>query len=301
MRRHPGILLSTATLLWAGNFVLGRGMRGHVPPVGLAFWRWSLALAVLLVVAGRGLLARRRELRARWGVVLALGVLGVGNFNLFLYVGVQHTTAANALLLNAAAPAFILALSFAAGQGRPTLRMLAGVAVSLAGVLVILSHGRAGELLALRFNPGDLWVLAAVVSWSVYTVLLPRRPPGVEPLVLLAALALVGTAWIAPFYAWEIHRGLRVVPDAATVASVLYVGLFASLAAYVAWNAGVAIAGPGRAGVALNLMPVFGTVLAVLLLGEPVHVFQGVGIALVLAGVWLAERAPPPPARAAGT
>ncbi len=289
MRRHPYLLLAGAALLWAGNFVLGRAMRGHIPPVGLAFWRWSLALAILLAFQGRRLLAQRAALLERRWVVVALGVLGVGNFNLFLYAGLQETTATNALLLNAAAPAFILALSFAAGQGRPTLRMIAGVLLSLVGVAAILSGGQQASLLALRLNPGDLWVLAAVLSWSIYTVLLPRRPPGVEPMVLLTATVIVGTAWITPFYLWEISRGLRVTPDVPTLASILYVGLFASLAAYALWNAGVALAGPGRAGVALNLLPAFGTVLAVLLLGEPFHPFQAAGIGLIVGGVTLAQ------------
>jgi drug/metabolite transporter (DMT)-like permease len=289
VRRHPYLLLSGAALFWAGNFVLGRAMRGHIPPVGLAFWRWSLALAVLLVFQGRGLLAQRAALLERRWVVVALGVLGVGNFNLFLYAGLRETTATNALLLNAAAPAFILALSSAAGQGRPTARMIVGVLLSLVGVVTILSGGQLASLLALRLNPGDLWVLAAVLSWSIYTVLLPRRPPGVEPMVLLTATVIVGTAWITPFYLWEISRGLHVTPDVPTLASILYVGLFASLAAYALWNAGVALAGPGRAGVALNLLPAFGTILAVLLLGEPFRPFQAVGIGLIVAGVTLAQ------------
>lgn len=289
VRQHPYLLLSGAALLWAGNFVLGRAMRGHVPPVGLAFWRWGLALAILLVLQGRRLVASREAILRRWGVVTALGILGVGNFNLFLYLGLQRTTATNALLLNAAAPAFILAISFAAGQGRPTGRMLLGVLLSLAGVATILAQGRLASLSALRLNAGDLWVLAAVLSWSIYTVLLARRPRDVEPMVLLTALVLVGTAWIAPFYAWEMAQGARMTLDLPTVATVLYVGIFASLVAYAFWNAGVARAGASRAGVSLNLMPAFGTVLAVLLLGEPFQAFQATGIALIVFGVTLVQ------------
>jgi drug/metabolite transporter (DMT)-like permease len=264
-------------------------MRGHIPPIGLAFWRWALALAVLLVLFGRRLSAQRAPLLARWKFVVLLGILGVGNFNLFVYLGLQHTTATNALLLNAAAPAFIVVLSFLSGLGRPTGRLLLGVALSLSGVAAILSQGRASTLLELQLNPGDLWVLAAVLSWSLYTVLLSRRPSGVEPMVLLTALVLVGTAWIAPFYAWEIARGLRVTFDLVTAGSVLYVGVFASLVAYAFWNAGVAQAGASRAGVFLNLMPAFGTLLAVVLLGEPFRLFQAVGIGLIVAGVTLGQ------------
>jgi drug/metabolite transporter (DMT)-like permease len=289
VRRPPSLLLSGAALLWAGNFVLGRAMRGHIPPIGLAFWRWALALAVLLVLFGRRLSAQRAPLLARWKFVVLLGILGVGNFNLFVYLGLQHTTATNALLLNAAAPAFIVVLSFLSGLGRPTGRLLLGVALSLSGVAAILSQGRASTLLELQLNPGDLWVLAAVLSWSLYTVLLSRRPSGVEPMVLLTALVLVGTAWIAPFYAWEIARGLRVTFDLVTAGSVLYVGVFASLVAYAFWNAGVAQAGASRAGVFLNLMPAFGTLLAVVLLGEPFRLFQAVGIGLIVAGVTLGQ------------
>jgi len=291
VRRHPNLLLSGAALLWAGNVVLGRAMRGHIPPVGLAFWRWSLALVVLLALYGRDLVAQRAPLLEGWKIVALLGILGVGNFNLFLYLGLQHTTATNALLLNAAAPAFIVAFSFLFGLGRPTGRLLLAVALSLTGVAVILSQGRGGALLDLKFNPGDLWVLAAVLSWSIYTVVLSRRPSGVEPMVFLTALVMVGVAWIAPFYAWEIARGLRVSFDLVTAGSILYVGVFASLVAYAFWNAGVVQAGASRAGMFLNLMPAFGTLLAVALLGEPFQLFQAAGIGLIVAGVTLAQLA----------
>ncbi len=289
MRRHPYLLLAGAALLWAGNFVIGRAVHGRIPPVGLAFWRWTLAAAMLLALHGRGLVAQRRPLLEGWRVVVALGILGAGCFNLFLYVGLQHTTAANALLLNAAAPAFILLLSALAGLGRPTPRMAAGVLLSLAGVAVIVSRGDPAALVSLQVNRGDLWVLAAVVSWSIYTVVLPRRPAGVEPMVLITATTVVGAAWIAPFYALEVARGLRMPIDPSTVATLAYVSIFASIVAYALWNAGVAAAGPGPAGVSLNLMPAFGTVLAVALLGEPFHAFQAAGIALIGAGVALVQ------------
>jgi drug/metabolite transporter (DMT)-like permease len=289
LRRHPYLLLALAALLWSGNSVVARGVRGHVPPIGLAFWRWVLALAVLLPLYGKGVLEARAALRSRRGVVSALGVLGVGSFNLLLYVGLQRTTATHAVILTAAAPSFILVLSAAAGQGRPTARTALGALLSLAGVLALISRGDPAALAALRLDPGDLWVLAAVVSWSVYTVLLPQRPPGVPPMVLLTALVAVGTAFVAPFYAWEIARGLRVKADLPTAGAVAYVGILASVVAYAAWNEGVAAAGPARAGVALNLMPVFGTLLAVLLLGEPFGLAELAGIALVGGGVAMVQ------------
>jgi drug/metabolite transporter (DMT)-like permease len=285
---RPFLYLSLAALFWSGNFVVGRAVHGRIPPVGLAFWRWAVALAILLVAARRPLAAEWRRIARAWPVVVPLGILGVGNFNLLVYVGLQDTSATNALLLQSACPAFIVALSAAFGVARPSGRQLAGIAASLAGVTVILSRGAPGNLAALDFAPGDLWVLGAVLSWSIYTLLLARRPAGVDPLALLAALVLVGVLWILPWYVLEIARGGRVRLDATTLASVTYVAVFASVAAYALWNAGVARVGASRAGVFLHLMPAFGSLLAVGALGERFRTFHAAGIALILAGVWLA-------------
>ncbi len=287
------LLLALAALLWAGNFVVGRAVRGHVPPVALAFWRWTLALAVLAPLGARGVRASWPALRRSWKVVLALGILGVGSFNLLVYVGLHGTTATNALLLNSACPAFILAIGFAAGMGRPAPRQLAGIAVSLLGVLVIVTRGAPAALVRVQLARGDLWVLGAVISWAAYTLLLARRPAGVEPLALLAALVAIGVAWIAPFYALELARGARLHLDAVSASAILYVAVFASVAAYALWNGGVAALGATRAGVFLHLMPAFGSVLAAALLGEAFRAYHAAGIALILAGVTLAGAARP--------
>lgn len=280
--------LSLAALFWSGNFVVGRAVHGRIPPVGLAFWRWTVALLILLVVARRPLAADWRRIARAWPIVVPLGILGVGNFNMLVYVGLQDTTATNALLLQSACPAFIVAIAAAVGAGHPSPRQLAGIGVSLAGVLVILARGALGNLSGLAFAPGDLWVLAAVLSWAIYTLLLARRPAGVDPLALLAVLVLVGVLWIAPWYLLEMVRGGRVRADAATLASVAYVAIFASVAAYALWNAGVARVGASRAGVFMHLMPAFGSLLAIFALGERFRAFHAAGIALILAGVWLA-------------
>jgi drug/metabolite transporter (DMT)-like permease len=285
---RPYLFLTLAALFWSGNFVVGRAVQGRVPPVGLAFWRWTVALAILLAVARRGLRAQRGALLGSWKALVALGILGVGNFNMFVYVGLGETSATNALLLQSACPAFIVAIAAATGSARATARQVAGMALSLAGVVAILTRGAPGTLAALSFSRGDLWVLAAVLSWAVYTLLLVRRPAGVEPLVLIAALVVVGVAWIAPFHAVELVRGERMSADATTVAAVLYVAVFPSVLAYWLWNEGVARVGPSRAGVFLHLMPAFGSILAVVALGESFRVFHAVGLALILAGVFLA-------------
>jgi drug/metabolite transporter (DMT)-like permease len=216
---------------------------------------------------------------------------------MFVYVGLGSTTATNALLLQSACPAFIVAIAAATGGARASPRQLAGIAISLAGVVAILTRGAPGALASVSFARGDLWVLAAVLSWAAYTLLLRRRPAGVDPLALLAALVAVGVAWVAPFHAVELARGARMEVDGVTAASVLYVAVFASVLSYWLWNEGVARLGPNRAGVFLHLMPAFGSLLAVAFLGESFRGFHAIGLALILAGVFLAG-APLPAGRA---
>jgi drug/metabolite transporter (DMT)-like permease len=287
---HPALLLALAQLIWAGNFVLGRAVSATIPPVALAFWRWSLALAILLPFTARHLRQGWPIIRRSLPVLVPLGILGVGNFNTMVYVGLGQTTATNAALLNSACPAFILAIGPLLGARRPGARQAAGITLSLAGVLAIVARGDLQTLLGLSFNRGDAWVLAAVLSWACYTVLLARRPAGLHPLALLTVLVVIGLAWIFPFYAVEAWRGARVTLDGVTLASLAYVGLLASVVAYASWNQGVAELGADRSAAFLHLLPAFTAVLAALLLGEAFHAYHAVGIGMVLLGVRLAGR-----------
>jgi len=285
---HPALLLVLAQLLWAGNFVLARATSARIPPVALAFWRWALALAVLLPFTWREVRAGWPTVRRSVRVLVPLGVLGVGNFNLLVYLGLQETTATNAALLNSACPAFILIIGPLLGASRPGARQVAGILTSLLGVLAIVAKGDPQALLGLSFNRGDALVLAAVLSWAFYTALLPRRPAGLHPMALLTVLVAIGLAWIAPWYALELRGGARLHPDGVTLGTLAYVGVLASVAAYAAWNQGVAQLGVARSGAFLHLLPTFAAVLAVLLLGEAFRAYHAVGIALVLLGVRVA-------------
>ena len=176
------------------------------------------------------------------------------------------------------------------GGPRPHGRQALGIAVSLLGVLVIVAHGDPGVLLRLSFNRGDAWVLGAVLSWAFYTVLLGRSPAGVHPLALLTVLVAIGVAWISPWYALEVWRDAHLTLDGPTLASLAYVSLMASVAAYVAWNQGVAELGAQRSGAFLHLLPAFATLLATALLGEAFRAHHAAGIALILLGVRVASR-----------
>lgn len=283
------VLMTLTCLFWAGNSVIGRAARDFVPPVALAFWRWVLAFLLVIAFAWPHLRRDRAMLQASWRWVLALGILGVGAFNTLLYSGLQYTTALNAVLMQSAQPPLILLAAFLLFRDRAGPAQIAGVMLSLVGVVVIVARGQLDVLLDLRLNPGDLIVLFAMLFWVLYSVLLRFRPT-VHPLSFLAATFAIACLFILPFYVWELAAGRRIVPAAESFAAIAYVGVFPSLLAYGFFNRGVELLGAGRAGIFLNLMPAFGALLAITLLGERFTLAHAVGIALIGGGLLLTAK-----------
>ena len=288
----PYVLASLAPLFWSGNFILGRALNQTIPPIALSFWRWALALLILLPFALPRLRGQWGLIRGHWLILSVLAVLGVTNFNTFVYLGLQTTTATNAVLLVSTTPVLIVTLSFLLLGQRVSPRQAGGILLSLAGVAVIVARGDAQALAALRLNAGDLWVLAAVASWALYSVCLRWRPPGLDPLAFLTLTMVIGLVPLLPLYLWELGRGLSFEINAVTLGAIGYVALFPSVLAYVIWNRAVAQLGANRTGQLLHLMPAFGALLAMPLLGERMHGFHLAGIALIAAGIALATRSP---------
>ncbi len=284
---HPYLLLILTTLFWSGNMVVGRAIRGEVPPFALAFWRWAIALALTLPLALPHLRAQWPQLRKGWKAVLLLGLLGVGGYNTLAYIALQYTGATNASLLNSFIPVATIALSWAFLDKRLRGIEWLGVLTSLAGVTAIVSRGELATLLALTPNVGDLWMLGAVFVWALYTIGLQWRPTGVHPMLLLAAFTLVGLLALAPAYAWEMAQGRQVVLSGGSTLGIVYIGTLPSFVGYVFYNRAVGEVGASKASLFIHLMPVFGTVLATLFLGEIPRLFHGVGIGLIFLGIYL--------------
>ena len=284
----PYLLLVLTTLFWSGNFVLGRAVHAVFAPFTLSFWRWAVALAILLPFVWSTLRQQAPLLRRHWPILLLLSVLGVVNFNTFVYIGLQATTATNAVIMLSVTPVLIVALSFLLLRQTVTRWQALGILVSLAGVLVIVGRGDLEALLARRVNPGDLWVLAAVFSWALYSVCLRWRPAGLRPLDFQAATMVIGVIILTPLYGWDLAHDRIFSLNVATAGSILYLALFPSILAYIFWNRAVAELGANRTGQFLHLMPVFGAVLSMIFLGERLHAFHGAGIALIALGIWLA-------------
>lgn len=283
-------LLVVPPLLWAGNALVGRAVVGIVDPVELSFWRWLLALCVLLPFTLRHLLAYRYQLLRAWPVVVVMGVCSVGAYNTLLYIAVHTTTAINATLMGACMPLMILLLSRVwLGEAiRPA--QAVGILVSACGMLAVVTRGDPGRLLALTLTPGDGLMVLATLAWAVYSVMLRRYPVPVPATTLLAALIVVGLLSLAPFFVWFAWHHPVASGGLVELGSVAYTGLLASLVAFYLWNRGVAMVGAAIAGQYSYLIPLFTALFAIPLLGEEFHWYHAAGGGLIFAGIALATR-----------
>jgi drug/metabolite transporter (DMT)-like permease len=286
---RPGLLMLATALFWAGNAILGRAVAGQVPPIALAFWRWVVGAAIILPFAWPHLRRDIRPMLRAWKPMLALSACGIAVFNSTLYIAAQSTTALNIVMLQSTMPVLIVAASFLLFRERVTGRQALGIAVSMAGAVTLVSRGDPLVLARLDLNRGDVWMLAGIVSYAVYTALLRRRP-AVHGLSFVAATFLTGATLLLPFYLAETLAGRPLPLTPVAAGAILYVALFASVLAYLCYNRAVALLGANTAGLAVHLVPVFGTILAVLLLGEVPRAFHAVGILLIGSGIWLAQR-----------
>lgn len=293
--------LALTMLFWAGNAIVGRAVRDDIPPFTLALGRWTLALAIIAPFALRTLVADWPQVRRSWPAILLLGLVGVAAFNGFLYSGLRYTTASNGLLLQALIPALVLLTGFLVFGDRASRGQVAGVLLSTAGVTVIVFRGDPTAILALSLGRGDALVLSGCVAWAVYTACLRLRR-GIAPLAFMFLTFCIGAAAMVPFAVHELSTTtLTWTPR--VLSAFGYVGVFPSICAYFLYNDAVERLGPGPAGQTISLMPVFGSLLAVQLLGEELHGYHAIGIATILCGIaltWWLTRGAGPAAKAAG-
>jgi drug/metabolite transporter (DMT)-like permease len=286
---RPYLLLTLTSLLWAGNIVVGRAIAGEIPPFLLAFMRWVGAGLVVLPFAWDDLRRDFDTLRSRPVLMLLFSASGIAGYNLFAYWGLNHTQALNALLIQSTGPLLIAAWCFVLWRDALTLPQLVGILTSLGGVAVIVTHGDLLHLAGLEVNRGDLLTLIGLALYGLYAAMLRKRPP-VANLSFLASTIILGAVLLAPVAAVEYAGGARMHVAPHTVAAVLYVAVFPSLIAYMFFVRGVELIGANRASPFFHLMPVFGSVIAILALGEEPRLFHAVGFGLVLAGVFVATR-----------
>lgn len=288
-RALPYLLLLIAAASFGGNWVAARVVNFEVAPFALSFWRWAIAAAILLPFAAAQLREDAPLIRRNVGVLAAFGAVGAGGFTLLGYWGVSYTTAVNATLLNSSLPLFVVPLSWLVLGLTVSGRQLAGLVLSLAGVVAIVSGGSLQTFARLALNPGDFLILGGAFLWAVYTVMLKWRPP-LRALSFLFTTVVTAATVSLPFYLWEIGTGRMMTMTPTAVVTIGYLAIFPSIVAYICWNRAVAIVGPNVAGFFNPVIPVFGILFAVMFLGEPLRAYHLAGFALVLGGVVLTSR-----------
>ena len=284
---NPYLLLALASLLWSGNHILGRGIGGHVPPIGISFVRWLIPALMLGLLARAHIKRDWPQIRAHWGIMLWLGLTGGALFTVLQYVGLQYTSALNVSVLNSLVPVLIIAVGSLLFRDRIGARQLAGIAISSVGVLVIIARGQFETLKDLAFNWGDLIIVVNMMVFSIYAAYLRLRPQ-IHWLSFMFALAVVSSVSTLPFFIWETMSGYTFQPTLLTFSAILYVAIFPSVLAFAAWNRGVELIGANSSGPFLHLVPIYTALLASTLLGERLTTHHIVGFFLIIAGVWLA-------------
>ena len=283
---RAALALAAAAFCWSGNFVAGRALRADIDPALLNLLRWSLCLALLLPWVGARAWRSRHVLRRHWRLLLALGATGIAAFHTLVYLALHDSGAIDALLLLSLAPVAILGGAVLTGAARPSAAQWVGSAASLLGAALLLTHGEPARWTRVAATPGALCMLLAVVLWAAYSLCLRRRPPELDHDVLFAASVVPGVLLLL---AWVLVRPqpMSFTLTARIAWSLAYIVVFASLAGFLLWSYGVAAIGPERAGPFVNLMPLFGSVQAIALLGETVQPWHFGGALCVLAGIAL--------------
>jgi drug/metabolite transporter (DMT)-like permease len=278
------LLLILPPLFWAGNAVLARGVADLIPPVAMSFWRWALALLILLPFTWKQTCRDWPEIRQHWKIIFLLGLLGIASFNTLLYAAAHSTTAINIALTQSIMPVIIVVISFLLFRDRITPLQFFAIALCTVGAGHIVIRGDLQRLLQLEFVRGDLFMLLAVSLYGLYSVLLRKRPD-IAPMSFLTTTFAVGVVLLLPLYLWEYQTAPPLHLNQPVVLSLLYVAFCPSILAYLFWNRGIHEIGANQAGLYINLIPLFASLLAVVFLGERFQGYHIVGIVLIAAGL----------------
>ncbi len=279
-------LLVLPPLFWAGNSVLARGVADLIPPVAMSFWRWTIALFILLPFTWKQTLKDWPEIKKHWQIIFLLGLFGIASFNTLLYTAAHSTTAINIALTQSVMPVIIVFISFILFRDRITRIQIFAIALCTLGAGYIVIHGDWQRLLQLKFVIGDLIMLLAVSLYGLYSVLLRKRP-AIKPMSFLTSTFAVGVVLLLPLYFWERQTAAPLELSQPVIISLLYVAFCPSILAYLFWNQGIHEIGANQAGLYINLVPLFASLLAVLFLGERFQTYHLVGIVLIAGGLLL--------------
>jgi len=285
---RPYLILAATTLIWAGNAIASRLAIGHVSPMMLTTLRWVGTLALMIAIAGGAFVREWPLIRAHWKWLAILGVVGFTSFNALFYLAALYTTAVNIGIIQGSIPVMVLTGAYLVHRTAVTALQAIGIVVTIAGVVLLAARGDLAVLTGLAFNLGDVLMLGACLGYAVYTVALRNRP-AISPRPFFMALAVVALISSLPLLAAEVAHGTALWPDFNGWLIILYVAVLPGFVAQVFFMRGVELIGPGRAGVWVNLVPVWSAILGPLILGEVFAWYHAVALLLVLGGIAIAE------------
>ena len=285
------ILLVCTALIWSVNFIIGKfAYLFEVPPLTLNFLRWSLVWLILLPFTYKEILSNIKLIKKNIIYLTILAITSVSAFNSLVYLALNYTQAIDTILMISIIPVFVLFLSSILGIEKYNLFQLLGLIVSSIGVLIIFSNADLDKILNLSFNQGNAWMLLAVFCWALYSSLLKKNKLPFSTLCLVEILASIGLIFLIPQFIGEQMYGKEIKFNKAFFLILTFVTLFASIGAYYSWNKAIELIGPNRASIFLHLMPVFGVILAIVLLKEKFQMYHFIGAGFIVSGIYLSNR-----------
>ncbi|MBP4141563.1 DMT family transporter [Flavobacterium sp. P4023] len=286
-----GILFALlATFLWSVNMVIASGVKEHIPPIGLVFWRWTVACVVLTPLALRATIIDFKIIKKHIKYLLLTAILGISIFNTLIYFAGKTTSAFNLSLMAISIPLFIIGISRIVFKEKVSNLAIAGIITIITGVLVLISKGSLDALLRINFAFGDLLMLLACFFFACYTLLVRKKPKELEPKVFLYSVFVIGTLILLPFYLWENTYLEKVVIDSKTLLIISYVGIFASLVSFYLWNEAIGLIGTSKTAVIYYLIPIFSGILAYFFLGQSIEFIQIISMAIIVLGLIITNK-----------
>jgi len=279
-----------ATAIWSGNFIVARGLSDSIPPVSLAFYRWMVAILVFTPFALKNIFQEWATIKKHSGYFFITSFLGITTFNTLIYYAGHSTTAMNLSLIAITFPIFIIILSRVLYKELITIKKGIGISLVLIGVLFLITKGNLATLLDISFNIGDVWMLVASVIFSVYSLLLKNKPEGISIKALQLSTFILGTFLLIPFFLWEQANVSQSFLNQTTIPAILYVGIFASLCAFVLWNKSIVILGPSKAGMVYYTLPLFSGFLGYLFLKESISMIHFYSMLFIFSGIIITNK-----------
>ena len=286
-----GVLFALlATLLWSVNMVIASGIKGHIPPIGLAFWRWAIACIVLAPFALKSSIENWKIIKKNIQYLMLTAVLGITIFNTLIYFAGKTTSAVNLSLIAISIPLFIVAISRIAFKEKVSNTKLMGIAIIITGVLVLITKGSLQALLHINFSIGDLLMLVACFFFACYTILVRLKPTELPAKVFLFSVFVIGVIFLFPFYIIEHVYYKKVLLDTKTILITSYVGIFASLVSYYLWNEAIRLIGTSKTALIYYLIPVFSGILAYFFLDQQIIITQIISMGIIISGLLITNR-----------